>query len=408
MIGLDAAARILDEGRAQGRTEGRAALAADPQAPPEALYYLAGDDDTAVRRAVAANPATPHHSFTILAGDPEQEVRATLAHRLAALAPDLAPAQQDRLAHMAWAALAQLAADTAAEIRATIAEAVRDLPAAPREMVLALAADRDIRVAGQVIRLSPLLTEADLLALVDAPSVRETLTAVARRPEISEAVADALVATGDALAIGTLLRNHTAAIRESTLDALVVQAAEHTAWQEPLVRRPFLPPRAAVALAGFIADELLAPLAERADLPAAVAAQVRAAVATRLAGAPRAGESTDDAANRAGILDRSGALNDAVILRAAHGGEIAFVAAALAALSRMPRSAVDHAIATRCAKSVAGMCRQAGLAPGTAEAVAALLAPGMPGAASVAPSLVGEGELRWRVDALTRAAARQG
>jgi len=404
MIGLDAAARILDE----GRTPSRAALAANPQAPPEALYYLAGDDDAAVRRAVAANPATPHHSFAVLAGDGEQEVRATLARRLAALAPDLAPAQQDRLAHMAWTALAQLAADTAAEIRATIAEAVKDLPAAPRETVLALAADRDIRVAGPVIRLSPLLTEDDLLALVDAPPLRETLTAVARRPGISEAVADALVATGDALAIGTLLRNHTAAIRESTLDALVVQAAEHTAWQEPLVRRPFLPPRAAVALAGFIADELLAPLAERADLPAAAAAQVRAAVATRLAGAPRAGESADDAAHRADMLERAGALNDATILRAAHGGEVAFVASALAALSRMPRTAVDHAIATRCAKSVAGMCRQAGLAPATSEAVAALLAPGMPGAASVAPSLVGDGELRWRVDALTRAAARQG
>jgi uncharacterized protein (DUF2336 family) len=324
------------------------------------------------------------------------------------LAPDLAPAQQDRLAHMAWTALAQLAADAAAEIRATIAEAVRDLPAAPRDTVLALAADRDIRVAGPVLRLSPLLTEVDLLALVDAPPVQETLTAIARRPSISEAVADALVASGDALAIGTLLRNHTAAIRESTLDALVVQAAEHTAWQEPLVRRPYLPPRAAVALAGFIADDLLAPLAERADLPDAVAAQVRAAVATRLAGAPRPGETAEDAANRAAILARAGALSDAVILRAAHGGEVAFVGAALAALSGMPRSAVDHAVATRCAKSVAGMCRQAGLVPATAEAVAALLAPGLPGATSVAPSLVGDGELRWRVDALARAAARQG
>ena len=403
MISLDAAARILDEGPAQARAE----LAADPQAPPEALYYLAGDGDAAVRRAVAANPATPPHSFAVLAGDGEQQVRGALAQRLAALAPGLAPAQQDRLAHMAWSALAQLAADAAAEIRATIAEAVKDLPAAPREMVLALAADRDIRVAEPVIRLSPLLTEADLLALVDAPPLRETLTAVARRPGISEAVADALVATGDPLAIGTLLRNTTAAIRESTLDALVVQAAEHTAWQEPLVRRPSLPPRAAVALAGFVAEELLAPLAARTDLPAAIALQLRAAVATRLAGAPRPGETAEDAANRAAILDRAGALNDAVMLRAAHGGEVAFVGAALAALSRMPRSAVDHAVATRCAKSVAGMCRQAGLATPTTDAVVALLAPGMPGATSVAPALVGEGELRWRVDALSDAAERQ-
>jgi uncharacterized protein (DUF2336 family) len=402
MIGLDAAARILDAGHAPSR----AALAANPQAPPEALYYLAGDADAAVRGAVAANPATPHQSFAALVLDDEPEVRAALAHRLAAIAPGLAPAQQDRLAHMAWSALARLAADTVAEIRATIAEAVKDLPGAPRDTVLALAADHDIRVAGPVIRLSPLLTEQDLLALVDAPPVRETLTAVARRPAISETVADALVATGDAIAIGTLLRNPSAAIREGTLDALVVQAAEHTAWQEPLVRRPHLPPRAAVALAGFVAEELLAPLAARADLPPAAAAQLRAAVASRLAGAPRAGETAADAATRAAILAGAGALDDAVMLRAAHGGDVAFVAAALAAMSRMPSGAVDQAIATRCAKSVAGMCRQAGLAAATAEAVAALLAPGLPGAATVAPSLVGDGELRWRVDALSRAAAR--
>jgi uncharacterized protein (DUF2336 family) len=402
VIGLSAAARILDE----GGTPARAVLAADPKAPPEALYYLAGDADAGVRRAVAANPATPPHSFAALAADEAEAVRGALAGRLALIAPGLPPAQQDRLAQMAWSALAQLAADTVAEIRATIAEAVKDLPAAPRDLVLALAADRDIRVSGPVIRLSPLLTEADLLALVDAPPLRETLAAVARRPAISEAVADALAATGDPLAVVALLRNPTAAIRESTLDALVVQAAEHTAWHEPLVRRPGLPPRAALALAAFVAEDLLGPLAARPDLPPAVAAQLRAAVATRLAGAQRRGESIEDAAARAEILEQAGALDEAAVLRAARNGEAGFVAAALAARSGMPRSAVDHAIATRCAKSVAGMCRQAGFGPAAAEAVGALLAPGLPGAAQVAPDLVGDGELRWRVDALGRAAAR--
>jgi uncharacterized protein (DUF2336 family) len=402
MIPLTDAARILEEGRATAR----AALAADPKAPPEALYYLAGDGDAEVRRAVAANPATPPHSYAVLAADDAQAVRAALAGRLAVLAPGLPEAQQDRLAQMAWSALAQLAADTVAEIRATIAEAVKDLPAAPRSLVLALAADRDIRVADPVIRLSPLLTEADLLALVDAPSLRETLAAVARRPAISEAVADALVAAGDPVAVVTLLRNPTAAIRESTLDALVVQAAEQTAWQEPLVRRPALPPRAALALAAFVAEALLAPLAARADLPPAVAAQLRAAVATRLAGARRTGESIEDAASRASLLEQSGALDDAALLRAAQAGDAAFAAAALALRSGLPRSTVDRAIATRCAKAVAGMCRQARLAAPVAEAVAALLVPGPPGEAQVAPDLVGDGELRWRVDALARAAAR--
>jgi len=395
--------RILREGAA----EERAALARDPAAPPEALYYLMADPVAEVRRAVAANPATPHQSFLTLSGDAEEEVRAALAVRLAALAPGLGPPQRDRLAQAAWEALARLAEDAAEEIRATIAEAVKDLPDAPRAMVVALARDASLRVAEPVIRLSPLLTEEDLLGLVAAPPVAATLTAIARRPAISEAVADALVARGDPRAIAALLANRSAAIRESTLDALIVQAAEHTAWQEPLVRRPALTPRAALALARFVAEDLLAPLLDRPDLPAEAAAEIRAAVACRLAAEPRPGETAEDAAQRVDILRRAGALGEPVLLRAARGGEAAFVAAALAVLAGVPAGAVKEAVATRCAKSLAGLCRQAGLGPSTAEAVIGLLCPAPPGAGpGVAPALVGEGELRWRIEALSRAGAR--
>ncbi len=78
------------------------------------------------------------------------------ATRLADLAPGLPAAQQDRVAQVAWDALARLAEDVAEEIRATIAEAVKDLPQAPRAMMLALAHDTSLRVAEPVIRLCPL------------------------------------------------------------------------------------------------------------------------------------------------------------------------------------------------------------------------------------------------------------
>jgi uncharacterized protein (DUF2336 family) len=404
MNGISDIARILEEGPASAR----AALAKDPHAPPEALYYLMADKAPDIRASVAANPSSPHQTFTTLAGDGDDAVRHALAIRLADLAPGLPPAQQNRVAQAAWTALAKLAKDAAEEIRATIAEAVKDLPDAPRAMMLALARDVSLRVAEPVIRLCPLLTEEDLLGLVAAPPVAATLTAIARRPAISETVADALVATGDPGTITALLGNRTAAIREATLDALVVQAAERTAWQAPLVRRPDLPPRAALALARFVAEELLAPLAERADLPSEVATRIRGAVAGRLAGTPRPGETADDAATRAALLLRAGALSDQVVLRASRGGETPFVTAALAGLAAVPHSTVHHAVATRCDKSIAGLCRRAGLSDQTAEAVIGLLVPAPPAraTASVAPSLVGDCELRWRIDALSRAAAR--
>lgn len=392
-------ARILEEGSRAARV----ALAADAATPPEALYYLMADSRADIRTAVAANPSSPHQAFAPLAADAEEAVRHALARRLAALAPGLPPAQQDRVAQAAWAALADLAEDAAEEIRATVAEAVKDLPDAPRAMMLALARDTSLRVADPVIRLCPLLTEADLLTLVAAPPVAAMLTAIARRPEISETVADALVATGDPGTIGALLGNRTAAIRESTLDALVVQAAERTSWQEPLVRRPDLPPRAALALSRFVAEALLIPLMERPGLPPDIAARIRSAVANRLAGALRPGETAEDGATRAAILLHAGALDDAVMAQASRRGEAPFVSAGLAGLAEVPLRTVEQTVLTRDGKSLAGLCHKAGLSDATADAVVAMLTPAAPAVVSVAASLVGDGELRWRIAALERA-----
>ncbi|WP_198377763.1 DUF2336 domain-containing protein, partial [Neoroseomonas rubea] len=133
----------------------------------------------------------------------------------------------------------------------------------------------------------------------------------------------------------------------------------------------------------------------------------RRAVALRLAGQARPGETASDAGERAMILLRAGALDDGVLLRAARAAEADFVKSALAALAGVALAEVEHVVVTRCGKSIAGLCRRAELSEATAAAVAMLLVPPAPTAsASVAPSLVGDGELRWRIDALARAAAR--
>ena len=143
MTGSMDIARILEDGPRAARF----ALAGNAATPPEALYYLMADNEPAIRAAVAGNPSGPHQTFLTLATEQDDAVRQALATRLAALAPGLPPAQQGRVAQVAWAALAKLAEDAAEEIRATIAEAVKDLPDAPRGMMLALARDTSLRVA---------------------------------------------------------------------------------------------------------------------------------------------------------------------------------------------------------------------------------------------------------------------
>ncbi len=112
----------------------------------------------------------------LLAKDRDQRVRILLARKLAALVPGLSPVQQARLHQETWDALNALVADEALRVRAIIADAVKELPNAPRELIRQLAQDPDLSVYEPVIRLSPLLTTEDLVALVTRPPAAGTVS----------------------------------------------------------------------------------------------------------------------------------------------------------------------------------------------------------------------------------------
>jgi hypothetical protein len=160
-------------------------------------------------------------------------------------------------------------------VRAAIADVVKQMPEAPRTLILRLARDTALVVSDPVIRQSPILTSDDLLSLLASPPAAATAVSVAHRPDLTEAISDAIAATADSGAIRTLLTNRSAAIREATLDALIAHAPCHTDWHSPLVNRPALPIRAARALSEIVAAELLDTLASRADLEPGLAMDLR-------------------------------------------------------------------------------------------------------------------------------------
>jgi len=220
------------------------------------LTELSGDPSVQVRAALALNPAAPHEANRALAQDQDERVRLLLARRLSGLAPSLSGAEQHELQRQVYETLALLVADEAARVRATIAEALKELPDVPRDLILRLAADPVHAVREPVIRFSPLLTTADLLAILARSPEVETLLAVAQRPDIDEDVSDAVTASANAMAIRALLANKSAQIREATLDLLIEQSRAHIDWHEPLVQRPRLTPAAARALSEIVATHL--------------------------------------------------------------------------------------------------------------------------------------------------------
>ncbi|MCA3364343.1 MAG: DUF2336 domain-containing protein [Roseomonas sp.] len=263
-------------------TATRAMLARNATTPHEVLAFLSKDEEPRVRASVIANTRAPFSVLQGLTEDENSSVREALARRVAGILPSLTSSAHDRLTHIVQPILLRLAADAAEQVRFIIADAAKHLSTVPRDAVLRLAMDSEIRVAEPIIRLSPLLTEEDLLALVATPPASATLQAVARRAGISEAITDALIAQGDRLAIGLMLENPSAKIRAASMDDVLNRARFNPEWFPSLMARPALTPDTAIRLAGVVAETMLRPLMQRQDMDDALLFRIRQCVADRL------------------------------------------------------------------------------------------------------------------------------
>ena len=385
----------------------RVRLGASPATAAETLLALAADPAVTVRAAVAMNAAASEQVDRKLAQDGDERVRSLLAGKLARLVPGLTGDEHARVEGVALGMLRGLVQDEAIRVRAAIAEVVRDMPEVPRDLILRLAHDPAGAVSAQVIRLSPLLTAADLLGLLAAAPSPGTTVAVARRTGLSEAVSDAVAATADSGAIAALLANASAAIREATLDVLIEQAADQVEWHAPLVRRPVLSASAARALSDIVATGLLDELAARADLPADLAAEMRQRLTRRLgaAGGVQLAEPDLEAAMAtAQRLAAQNVLDEAALIGVAQRGETRMATALLAVAADLNASVVERATTLRSAKGIVSLVWKAGFGMRAAVPLQALLARLGP-EALLRPTTTGGfplsvEEMRWQIDFL--------
>lgn len=369
----------------------RGRLASRPDVRPEVLYYLAADPVPDVRIEIAQNLATPPQANLILARDGDERVRCELAAKIGRLMPHLPAEVHNKLRDITIQVLEILARDELSRVRQIIADTLKEVVNAPPHVIRWLAHDIDPAVATPVLQFSPLITDNDLVELIESTPVRGVLAAIARRHGLSAAVCDAIVTTDDAEAIADLLGNSSAQVTEDTLDYTVERAREVTEWQEPLVKRPRLPVMTLRKLAGFVADSLLSVLTQRGDLPREAFLEVSQIVRQRLAAAGKsdavstaAHAATPVAANDGGAepigierdaspaklarlsrhvqqLYAKGALGEEQIAEALDKGEVDFARLAIAFKAGLPPTLVARVIASRSGQGMAALAWKAGL-----------------------------------------------
>lgn len=348
----------------------RKALAERTDLSPEILYFLAGDESEYVRQSVAANHAAPRHTFPLLVEDESEVVRGNLAEKIARLTPDMTSDDQDKLWHITNDALVSLAQDQMVRVRQIMADALKDVTTAPPAVIRILAKDVESVVASPILEFSPILSDDDLLEIIQQGAASDNLSAISRRETVSHNVSDAIVETDDTHAIADLLSNGSAQIREETLDELIDRAAEIDAWHEPLVNRPSLPPKAPQKLAMFIADSLIKTLEERTDLQEETKEELKQLVKERL------NNEDSQKTTHGGLFDflegplpmvlvkrlqSSGGLNASVILSALQAEDHRFVLAALVSLSDLDEAIVKRIFAERSAKGIVSLVWKSGL-----------------------------------------------
>ncbi len=347
-------------------------LATRTDVTPEILYFLAEDPEPEIRKLIATNEATPAHADMMLAKDADQDVRGGLAAKVAKLSSGLSDDEQDTVRRMTREALEILARDQVARVRQILAETLVHVADAPTEVIRQLVWDSELVVAGPILQFSPVLTEADLLEIIESENVSGRLAAISQRDGLGTTLTDAIAATDDEEAVALMLSNPSAQIREEVLDRIIDRAADIESWHEPLVNRPVLPGRAAAKLARFVAHNLLESLEQRQDLPADILKEVRQVVEKRLAEEPpenpdKEKTAVEDAHERAEQLLAAGTLDEPVISKAIKNGDREFVIAGLSALSGLKMMVVRSVITNRSAKGMLAIAWKASLSARLAE-----------------------------------------
>jgi uncharacterized protein (DUF2336 family) len=345
--------------------EVRRALAERGDLEPEILFFLARDSDTVVRRSIAANTATPEKASLLLAADDDADVRSDLAGRLGSILPGISEDQAEKAWRTIHQVLILLARDQLPRVRRALSEALKTVANAPHDVVFTLATDTEATVATPVLEFSPVLTDEDLQAIIQASPLTAQLVAISRRINVGEEVSNAIVGSGNVDAITALLKNKSAQIREETLDAIIDAAPRQVWWHEPLVHRPNLNAKAALRIAEFVAASMVQELARRSDLDADTVKSLGQLVKDKLRrDDEKGGLAPDDpndalgadalknAARQVEALARAGRLTTRAVMYMAADGPSAMVVAALAHLAQLPLSAVAAVVRTASAKGM--------------------------------------------------------
>jgi uncharacterized protein (DUF2336 family) len=152
--------------------------------------------------------------------------------------------------------------DTELRVRKVLADQLKDNLNVPHDVVFALANDVT-EVAVPILQHSFVLTEEDLIAIVQATRDVPKLQAIAQRESVSKSLTHALIETHVPEVVKTIVGNKSASLAETSLEMLLEDFARDNNVLEELVYRGGLSPAFAERLFSAVSDQMKKSLTRR-------------------------------------------------------------------------------------------------------------------------------------------------
>ena len=263
--------------------------------------------------------------------------------------------------------------DVALRVRETLAERIKDNVNVPRDIVLHLANDVE-SVANPVLVSSKVLSDADLVSIVEKSHDMGKLLAITKRETVSPRVTDALVETRYAQVMTSLLSNDGATISDRSFEKIAEDFRNDASVMDALTGYPKLPITVVERIITQVSGAVAAELKDKYNLSdqelVKDANHAREDFMVRLLEHDLSQQEIEELVTQMAAEDR---LTPSIVVTALCRGQLPFFTVAMAQFAQIPVENTIKLITDRGAHGFNGLYEKSGLPDTMMDAVRLLL-----------------------------------
>ena len=253
-----------------------------------------------------------------------------------------------------------MSVNNAPSVRSVLVQRFADKAFMPRKIALSLV-DGDTETAREILVKTQTMTDDDLITIVKSRGT-EHAAAIAERNSISEAVADALVTTGDIRIMQLVAENLGAKLGEKAVSALADAARFTATLREPVMMRPEMTHEAATRLYWWVSQDLRRYALKRFHIAAGQIDMALAKTIEDLLGYHELDKANDKIMVQiASWLDERGVVTTRILPQILRLGHFRLFNILLGRLSNLDLSLIDTIVAETGGRGLAVICRALGV-----------------------------------------------